>query len=345
MSELVVRDLSVRYGETDALRDVNLEVASGEIVAVIGPSGCGKSSLLRAIAGLEPLASGSISLGGKDLAGVATHQRDLGLMFQDHALFPHLNVADNVAFGLRMQKQTRAERQARVDELLELVGLAELAGRSIDALSGGEAQRVALARALAPRPGLLMLDEPLGSLDQLLRQQLVAELWSMFAELEVTALHVTHDQSEAFALADRVVVLRDGEIQQVGRPVDVWRDPSSAFVARFLGHPNVWGGDSQPDGHESGGSSAILVPISAIAARRDDRARDSDLSAADLERSVIVQQVQFTEGRFRVTARSSGSTLCQMNVGPVSVVLDMIDEPQVGERLLIKIDHRQVVAF
>ena len=368
MSELVVRNLSVRYGDVDALRDVNLEVASGEIVAVIGPSGCGKSSLLRAIAGLEPLASGSIALEGKDLAGVATHERDLGLMFQDHALFPHLNVADNVAFGLRMQKQKqkRAKRRARVAELLELVGLEELAGRSIDALSGGEAQRVALARALAPRPGLLMLDEPLGSLDQLLRQQLVAELWSMFAELEVTALHVTHDQGEAFALADRVVVLRDGEIQQVGRPVDVWRDPSSAFVARFLGHPNVWGGGSSPsdssesdsgrsdesnssdslsDDNGSGDGSAILVPISAISARRDDRERDSDLSAADLERSVIVQQVQFIEGRFRVTARSEGSTLCQMNVGPVPVVLDMIDEPEVGSRLLIKVDHRQVVAF
>ncbi len=357
MSGLVIRDLSVRYGETVALRGVDLEVASGEIVAVIGPSGCGKSSLLRAIAGLEPLASGSVALGGRDLAGVATHERDLGLMFQDHALFPHLSVADNVGFGLRMHKknQDKAGRTARVAELLQLVGLEELGGRGIDALSGGEAQRVALARALAPRPGLLMLDEPLGSLDQLLRQQLVVELRSMFAELEVTALHVTHDQGEAFALADRVVVLRDGEVQQVGRPAELWQRPASVFVARFLGHPNVWAIGGQPVGSEAGvnqadGSkgiddSALLVPISAISARPADGERGSNLSAADLDRLVIVQQVRFIEGRFRVTASSEGSTLCQMNVGPVTVVLDMVDEPQVGSRLLVKVDHRQVVAF
>ncbi len=352
MSGLVIRDLSVRYGETVALRGVDLEVASGEIVAVIGPSGCGKSSLLRAIAGLEPLASGSVTLGGRDLAEVATHERDLGLMFQDHALFPHLSVADNVAFGLRMHKknQDKAERTARVAELLQLVGLEKLGGRGIDALSGGEAQRVALARALAPRPGLLMLDEPLGSLDQLLRQQLVVELRSMFTELGVTALHVTHDQGEAFALADRVVVLRDGEVQQVGRPADLWRRPASVFVARFLGHPNVWDrASSELASVESVSSGptdrqSVLVPVSAISARPASDGSSSGLGHDD-DRAVVVERTEFREGRFRVIARSTSSTLCGLAVGPVRVAFEVVDEPRIGDRLRVKVDQRQVVVF
>ncbi len=338
MSELLIEDVSIYYGQTQALKNVNLQVGAGEVVAVIGPSGCGKSSLLRAIAGLEPLTSGSIQLGGQSLEGVPTHRRDLGLMFQDHALFPHLSVRDNIAFGLRMQGKAGAERSVRVDDLLELVGLAGFGDRSIDALSGGEAQRVGLARALAPRPGLLMLDEPLGSLDRLLRKQLVTDLRSLFSGLGVTALHVTHDQSEAFTLADKVVILSEGEVQQIGKPVDVWRAPNSPFVAEFLGHPNLW----------DTGSGSVLVPVSAIAARQepsDQGTSDGRVSDSLIERSVLVERLEFREGRFRVVARSTTPTFCGLEVGPVAVVFDVVDEPNVGDRLVIKIDHRQMVRF
>lgn len=329
MSELNVESVSISYGETEALRSVDLRVGSGEVVAVIGPSGCGKSSLLRAIAGLEPVAGGSISLGGRDLVKVPTHKRDLGLMFQDHALFPHLDVAGNVAFGLRMQKMERVDRSERVAEVLDLVGLGRFAERSIDELSGGEAQRVALARALAPSPGLLMLDEPLGSLDRLLRHQLVGDLRLLFAELGVTALHVTHDQSEAFALADRVVILRDGRVVQVGRPADIWKSPKSAFVAEFLGHKNVW---------ELAGES-VLVPLPAITAVRES----DDLRSS--ERAVLVERVEFSEGRFRVSARSQTPTLCGLAVGHVPVVFDMTVEPAVGTNIVLELDARQIVMF
>jgi thiamine transport system ATP-binding protein len=240
--------VSVDYGTTRAVDDFSLAVDKGEIVAVLGPSGCGKSTLLRAVAGLEPLATGRIVLDGRDLDGVPTHRRGLGLMFQDHGLFTHLTVADNIGYGLKIAGQSRAEREARVGELLELIGLAGFERRRPGQLSGGEAQRVALARALAPKPGLLMLDEPLGSLDRALRDQLTGDLRRLLTDLGQTALHVTHDQSEAFAVADRVVVVSDGRLVGVGSPSELWDDPGTRFVAEFLGHPNIWSVSVADDG-------------------------------------------------------------------------------------------------
>ncbi len=240
MTGLVVDDITVCYGATMALDRFSLEACSGEIVAVVGPSGSGKSTLLRAVAGLEPLAGGRVLLDGRDLARVPTHRRGLGLMFQDHGLFSHLNVADNIAYGLRTAGRPRVDQRRRVSELLDLVGLEGYGGRGTTELSGGEAQRVALARALAPEPGLLMLDEPLGSLDRALRDQLTGELRRLLNGLGQTALHVTHDQSEAFALADRVAVVDNGRPVAIGTPAELWADPGSRFVAAFLGHPNIW---------------------------------------------------------------------------------------------------------
>lgn len=236
---LVIDGVTVRYGDRAAVDGVGLEVAEHEIVSVLGPSGSGKSTLLRAVAGLQPVARGRVLLGGRDLAGVPPHRRGLGLMFQDQQLFPHRDVGGNVAFGLRMHGVPRAAARERVDELLALVGLPGAQRRAVGALSGGEQQRVALARALAPSPQLLMLDEPLGQLDRSLRERLVVELRQLFGRLGTTVLAVTHDQGEAFALADRVVVMRDGRIAQTGTPVDVWERPADEFVARFLGFANV----------------------------------------------------------------------------------------------------------
>ncbi|MFE0682616.1 ABC transporter ATP-binding protein [Streptomyces sp. NPDC058961] len=264
---------TVRFGQRAALDAVDLEVADHETVCVLGPSGSGKSTLLRVVAGLQPLAAGRVLLGGADQAGVPVHKRGLGLMFQDHQLFPQRDVAGNVAFGLRMRGASRAEQAARVGELLDLVGLPGAERRAVAALSGGEQQRVALARALAPSPRLLMLDEPLGQLDRTLRERLVVELRSLFARLGTTVLAVTHDQGEAFALADRVVVMRDGRIAQTGTPLEVWQRPASEFVARFLGFENVvpatvtgavaatpWGKVPVPPGSPQGEVRLLLRP-------------------------------------------------------------------------------------
>ncbi|MBO1335961.1 ABC transporter ATP-binding protein [Streptomyces sp. VRA16 Mangrove soil] len=236
---LELADATVRFGGRAALDAVDLDVAEHEIVCVLGPSGSGKSTLLRVVAGLQDLDGGRVLLGGRDQRGVPAHKRGVGLMFQDHQLFPQRDVGANVAFGLRMHGASKGEQADRVGELLSLVGLPGAERRAVAALSGGEQQRVALARALAPRPRLLMLDEPLGQLDRSLRERLVVELRELFGELGTTVLAVTHDQGEAFALADRVVVMRDGRIAQSGTPLEVWQHPADEFVARFLGFDNV----------------------------------------------------------------------------------------------------------
>ncbi|MEQ1788508.1 MAG: ABC transporter ATP-binding protein, partial [Acidimicrobiales bacterium] len=209
-ARLTVDGASVRFGATTALSGVDLEVAAGEVVAILGPSGSGKSTLLRAVAGLQPLSDGRVVIDGVDHTHTPAHRRGVGLMFQDHALFPHLSVGANVAFGLRMQRRSPAETRARVAELLDLVGLASTEGRAIHTLSGGEQQRVALARALAPAPRVLLLDEPLGALDRQLRERLVDELGQLFGQLGQTVVAVTHDQTEAFAMAHRLVVVDAG---------------------------------------------------------------------------------------------------------------------------------------
>ncbi|MEU9477305.1 ABC transporter ATP-binding protein [Streptomyces sp. NPDC048191] len=264
---------TVRLGGRAVLDAVDLDVAEHEVVCVLGPSGSGKSTLLRAVAGLQPLSGGRVLLDGRDQSGVPAHQRGVGLMFQDHQLFPQRDVGANVAFGLRMHGVGRGERDAEVGRLLDLVGLPGAAGRAVAALSGGEQQRVALARALAPRPRLLMLDEPLGQLDRSLRERLVVELRELFGRLGTTVLAVTHDQGEAFALADRVVVMRDGRIAQSGTPLEVWQRPADAFVARFLGFDNVagatvagtaadspWGKLPVPDGSPQGARTLLVRP-------------------------------------------------------------------------------------
>ena len=236
---LEVDGATVRFGDRTALVSLDLDVAPAEIVGVLGPSGSGKSTLLRAVAGLQRLDAGRVRLDGRDLQGVPPHRRGVGLMFQDHALFPHRDVAGNVAFGLRMQQRPKHEVAARVRELLELVDLPEMGGRAVQTLSGGEQQRVALARALAPNPRVLLLDEPLGALDRTLRDRLLDELQALFSRLELTVVSVTHDQREAFALADRIVVMDAGRVLRAGPPNEVWGQPGSRRVAELLGLANL----------------------------------------------------------------------------------------------------------
>jgi ABC-type Fe3+/spermidine/putrescine transport system ATPase subunit len=236
---LSIQGITKRFGDELALAGVSFDVGEGEVVCLLGPSGCGKTTLLRIVAGLETADDGQILLDGQDIGPVPPHRRDFGLMFQDYALFPHKNVFDNVAFGMRMKRMGENEIRQQVSEVLTLVGLGGFEQRSVNELSGGEAQRVALARSLATRPRLLMLDEPLGSLDRALRERLMTELCDILTEVGVTALYVTHDQAEAFAIADRAVVMNTGRVEQIGPPEMIYRCPATPFVAHFLGLTNL----------------------------------------------------------------------------------------------------------
>jgi len=236
---LEVKDLTVRFGDVVAVDGLDVRIETGEVVCVLGPSGCGKSTLLRVVAGLEQPAAGSVAWDGEEVTGVPVHKRGFGLMFQDYALFPHKSVAANVAFGLRMQGMPKDEIDRRVTDVLDQVGLEGLGDRGVGQLSGGQQQRVALARAIAPEPRLLMFDEPLGSLDRSLRERLVLELSEVLGRLGITSMYVTHDQEEAFALADRVMLMNAGQLEQLGTPLEIWSRPRTEFAARFLGFNNM----------------------------------------------------------------------------------------------------------
>jgi len=250
MDGLSIRDVHKSYASKPALAAVSFDVHPEEIIALLGPSGCGKSTLLDIIAGLEHADQGDIFWNGADLSSIPVHERGFGLMFQDFALFPHKNVFENIAFGLQMAKLPPPEVAHRVGEVLELVGLPGFEQRSVNDLSGGEAQRVALARSIAPAPDLLMLDEPLGSLDRNLRERLVADLREILRSCRQTAIYVTHDQEEAFALADRVVLMNAGRVEQIDTPLAMYREPGSEFAARFMGLANLIRGEIVQDGQE-----------------------------------------------------------------------------------------------
>ena len=239
---LEITDLTVRYDRLVAVDGVSLELPRGEVLAVLGASGCGKSTLLRAVAGLEAPTAGRISFDGEDLAGTPTHRRGFALMFQDGQLFNHQSVAANVGYPLRIRHRPRAAVAARVGELLELVGLEGYGDRPPATLSGGERQRVALARALAVEPRLLLLDEPLSALDAALRERLATELREILTRSGTTALLVTHDHEEAFAVADRMALMRGGRLVQQGTPAEVWAAPADADAAGFLGYAAVLDG-------------------------------------------------------------------------------------------------------
>lgn len=310
---LRVEDVTVRFGERVAVDEVALDVARGEVLAVLGPSGSGKSTLLRVISGLQWPDEGRVLLGGEDITSAPPHRRGVGLVFQDHALFHHKDVAGNVGFGLRMRGDAPPEIARRVGELLDLVGLAGFERRSVATLSGGEQQRVALARALAPAPRVLLLDEPLGSLDRRLRDRLLVDLGVLFAELEVTAVYVTHDQAEAFALGDRVAIMREGQVVQHGTADELWARPADEDTARFLGLANVREG--------------TVTRPEAITVRRAEGSETSE---------GVVESARRHGPTVHLTVRLDDGTA-------LDAAVTSLDHPLTGERVLLDIDPEGVV--
>ncbi|TAK13090.1 MAG: ABC transporter ATP-binding protein [Anaerolineae bacterium] len=328
---LQIRDLHKSFGETRALRGVSFTLVAGEVAAVLGPSGCGKSTLLALIAGLETPDSGAVSWDGSDLDDTPTHLRGFGLMFQDFMLFPHMDVTANVAFGLKMAGMQPETQAARVAETLSLVGLPDFGARDVTTLSGGEQQRVALARALAPKPRLLMLDEPLGALDRALRERLLADLARILRATHQTALYITHDQEEAYVVADTLILMNAGQVAQIGAPQAVYRAPASPWVARFLGLDNILPGTASDgavdtavgtfpySGPERGAVEVLLRP-----------------DAARLESPGILLRGRLVERAFR-----GGQVLLRLDVNGVILKFEIraaTDLPETGAECVLKFD-------
>jgi thiamine transport system ATP-binding protein len=323
---LGVRHVTVVYDGVPAVADATVEVPDGSVLAVLGPSGCGKSTLLRAVAGLEEPTAGTIAWDGRDLAGVPTHKRGFALMFQDGQLFGHLTVARNVGYALRIRRARldRSDIDARVDELLRLVGLEGYAERLPATLSGGERQRVALARSLAVEPRLLLLDEPLSALDAGLRTRLAGDLHAILRAAGTTALLVTHDHEEAFAVADRIAVMRAGRIVQQGAIAEVWRAPADPETALFLGYARVLEGEA----------ASRLVPGARTVALRRSALR-LDGSGALTGRVVSARA---TPEQVRLVVDVDG-------IGELDAVAPLDRHPGPGEPVRLGVDHTRTAAI
>jgi len=335
---LEVCNIFKSYEGRPLLNDISFQVGVGETVCLLGASGSGKSTLLRIIAGLESADSGQVSFNGHDLANTPPHLRDFGLVFQDYALFPHLNVYENVAFGLKMRRMNQDEIAKRVANALEMVNLTGFEKRQVIDLSGGEQQRVALARALAPRPRLLMFDEPLGALDRTLREDLLNELRLILHQTQIPAIYVTHDQEEAFSIADRLLILHNGIIIREGAPTDIWENPESAFVARFLGLGNVIEGKYIDDSkietdfgtfkvqsvhkYKRGDKVYILVrPLAGIA--RSEPLGESRRNAVNFIQGVVTDVI-FQQERFKVTLDNG-------------LYFYLSEAPKIGEKITLNV--------
>jgi putative spermidine/putrescine transport system ATP-binding protein len=320
MAFLDLTNLEKVFGTNRVVKDFSLGIEKGEFVSLLGPSGCGKTTVLRMVAGFETPTSGSIRIDGQDVTDQRTNQRAIGMMFQAYALFPNMTVADNVAFGLKVKGMPRAEREARVTEMLRLIGLPDLGTRFPFQLSGGQQQRVALARALAPRPRVLLLDEPLSALDAKVRVSLRNEIRDIQRELGITTIFVTHDQEEAMSISDRIVVMNGGIAEQAGAPFEIYNNPRTRFVAGFVGTLNMFTAtvEAPEQGLLSVAGQKVVLAGRAIAARSGDpvtlalRPEAIQLGRAagrDVVMPATIEEVHFLGSVIRVRARVAGTVV------------------------------------
>ena len=320
MAYLELKNLKKSFGPTTVVQDFNLSVGRGEFISLLGPSGCGKTTVLRMVAGFETPTAGSIVIDGQDVTRLKPNNRNIGMVFQAYALFPNMTVAQNVAFGLKIKGVSRAETDARVTEMLKLIGLPELGGRYPFQLSGGQQQRVALARALAPRPRVLLLDEPLSALDAKIRVSLRTEIREIQRELGITTIFVTHDQEEAMSISDRIVVMNGGIAEQAGAPFEIYNNPRTRFVAGFVGTLNMLTATvaDADQGRVTVAGQRVALTRGAIAARPGDtvtlalRPEAIDLGRVEGREVVLpatIEEVHFLGSVIRVRARVAGTVV------------------------------------
>jgi putative spermidine/putrescine transport system ATP-binding protein len=342
-TQLRLDDVSRSFGGRDALADLNLTIRQGEFIALLGPSGCGKSTALNCLAGLLPLTRGSIWQDDNRLDTVAPERRGFGMVFQNYALFPHLSVRRNIAFGLQMRRVSRAETRRRADEAIRLVHLEEHAGKLPGQLSGGQQQRVAIARAVVLEPSLVLMDEPLSNLDAKLRLEMRTEIRRLHQSLGLTTVYVTHDQEEALSLADRLVVLREGRVQQIGTPEELHANPVNWHVADFMGYRNMLrlrAGTKTGDRVtvEGDGLSLIGTPVGEISPGADVIAavRPEDVVIGDTGVPAVVEVVEYQGREVAVEARTEGGTM---------VNLRSMGRPKPGDRITLTVDPARLLVF
>ena len=372
MAQVILNRLTKHFDDTPVVKGISLTVADGEFFSLLGPSGCGKTTILRMIAGFTFPTSGTVLFDGQDVTHVPANRRNTGMVFQNYALFPHMTVFENVAFGLRTRKVAAAETTDRVARALDLVGLAGLEQRPVPQLSGGQQQRVALARAVVIEPDLLLLDEPLSNLDAKLREETRDQIRELQTKLGITAIYVTHDQEEALAVSDRIAVMEEGECRQLDRPDAIYRRPANRFVAAFMGNMNLWEGVLATDGertvfrHGSGlavtltPSTSSPTPAEDDDSTADDAAPADDAAAAGPEGPVHLalhsQAVRLTEddsagtvGGVVTTRRFKGATVeFTVDAGGVSIqVVENAEGPlaarQPGDTVRVRIPGDQAI--
>jgi ABC-type Fe3+/spermidine/putrescine transport system ATPase subunit len=347
---IAVRDLHVAYGGTRVLHGVSLDFTPGSFTALLGSSGCGKTTLLRSLSGFVPVESGSIIVGGKDVASLPPEKRGMAMVFQSYALWPHMTVLQNIGYGLKLRGATKAEIAAKVAAMLEFLGLAGYENRKVTALSGGQRQRVALGRALAIDPGILLLDEPLSNLDAKIRMTMRHEIRAIQQRLGLTAVHVTHDREEAMTMADRLVIMQAGRIAQVGTPEEVYDRPATAFVANFMGAENVLplrverseqgaslsAGDATA--HIAAGPSNTLPAGDAVAYFRDDVARldaSDATSASDLIVPGLIAARAYPGGVYRYRVEAAGR----------QITVDDANRHELGTKIGLRIPLQRLHIF
>ncbi|MFB9833960.1 ABC transporter ATP-binding protein [Actinoallomurus acaciae] len=343
-----IEHLTAGYDGARVLDLERLSIRRGEFLSILGPSGCGKTTLLNCVAGFVTPGGGRILVDGTDITRLPPYRRELGMVFQNYALFPHLTVADNVAYGLRVRRVGRTERAERVDEALSLVGLEAYAGRRPRQLSGGQQQRVAMARALATRPAVLLLDEPLSNLDAKLRREMRVELRSIQRRVGTTMVFVTHDQEEALSLSDRIAVLNGGRLEQLGTPDEIYRRPATRFVAQFIGAANVLEGTVREDAVLDAGGVTFdapgLVPgREAVIAIRPERIRLVHGDTADAGATGTVAYRAFTGDAWQVEVRVTGGPTLTVQVADTGA--GSVDPPGAGSTVALSWDPADLIVL